>query len=221
MPKAPPSTYLTRAKPGRKPPVLTPIQEIVRKEQKVQFNSLCQRQRREVVAIKANAEYSAVEKEEAIKDVKERIQVEKERVKLQNQIMVSHGLTEEVYADAKKLKSFRNKLIHKHTAEERRLLAEVREGKGMEALEYESDVELDEGMADEEQYEMIQGAMKELLEGMDKLSKGGVEVAEVADDKDEGDEESIGSEDEDDESEEDSEEEDEEEDEGESEEETK
>lgn len=203
------NTFSMASKPKRTK-AISAIEEIVKKEGKVQFNNLCQRQRREILAIKAEKDLSEAEKAEAIADIKERIIVEKGRVKLQHQIMLDHGLTEETYGDARKLRAFKKKLLSEHTKEERAQLADLREGRGLEGLDYGSDVDLDEGMADKEQYDSVQDAMKDFLSNMDEMLKehaGEIEEEEEAEGNgEEEEEEELGSEDdEDDDSEEESE----------------
>lgn len=106
----------------------------LQRAQKRDLNGLCQRQCRELKQLHDEQATEAV-----VVNFKHRVSIEKQRVRLRNYLMLKHGLTLAIYNDPHQLATFQAELEGKYRRRDLALLWQVREGQGLEYLEYAND----------------------------------------------------------------------------------
>lgn len=130
--------------------------------QKRDFNGLSQRQCRGLKDLEDSKAPAA-----EIADFKSRINVEKERVRIRNFLMLKHGLTLAIYNDPGRLAIFKTELDGKYDRRDLGLLRQVREGQGLEFLDYANDSQWIIAEEDEEDDATVRQQVKDAMQHFD------------------------------------------------------
>lgn len=152
------------------------LAQVLQAAQRQSLNNLVQKQRRAIQHFEASLDFlEDFEQQKA--DFEARVQVEKQRVKVYNHLMAKYGLTYSIYLEEAAFRQFLLGLEDQYNEHDRMLLREVREGLGLEFLEYcDNDqgwvVTVDGEDDDTTVRQSVAAAMAEFTAQMDNVAQG-------------------------------------------------